>query len=81
MPSYHLIDPKYRGGAAEGYNQWFASNLDWLLEKQKEKIRYWFYGHTHSPKESLLEGVLLLCNPIGYPGENPESHYGKVVEI
>ena len=34
------------------------------------KIKAWFYGHTHTPSKQVIKGIPLLCNPIGYLGEN-----------
>ena len=28
------------------------------------------FGHTHTASEQHIHGVPLLCNPLGYPGEN-----------
>jgi len=70
MPSNSLIDQKYLTPDMLPYNQWFASNLDKLIEKRSEKIRCWIYGHTHCSLKSMISGVPMLCNPIGYPGEN-----------
>ena len=40
------------------------------IERIKPKI--WIYGHTHKAfKHKLNEDTILLCNPMGYPNENP----------
>lgn len=31
----------------------------------------WAYGHTHHPFDELVNGVRVLSNPLGYPGELP----------
>ena len=81
MPSESLIDPKYKTERMAHYNQWFYCNMDNLIESNQEKIQCWFYGHTHTPLTSILHGVPMLCNPIGYPGENTHSDYQKEYEI
>jgi len=78
MPSYSLIDPMYND---ELYNMWFASDLDNIVERYKEKIKYWIYGHTHTSNQSELHGVMMLCNPIGYKGENPGKNYKACVSL
>ena len=70
MPSYDLIDSIYKTDTMKPYNQWFATDMNSFLEKQKEKIKAWIYGHTHKGSEKELYGVPMLCNPQGYPGEN-----------
>lgn len=67
MPSFSLIDDKYKQNM--DLNTAFASELDHII---KPNITAWIYGHTHSPKDMLVNGVQTICNPYGYPGEN---HY------
>lgn len=63
MPSFDLIEPKYKQHNTD-INYAFASDIK---IKDDPSILAWVYGHTHSPKE---QGKF-YCNPIGYPGENP----------
>lgn len=42
----------------------------------------WIYGHTHTPCSKSLNGILYVCNPIGYPEEYHINHrYNKIFEI
>jgi predicted phosphohydrolase len=81
MPSSSLIDVKYLSSEMRPYNQWFYSDMDYLFEKYydqdkvKNKIKGWFYGHTHTPSNQVIKGIPLLCNPIGYPNENKELDF------
>lgn len=70
VPSSSLIDEKYKKPGMQPYNQWFYCNMDELIENKNEKIKCWFYGHTHSVSSKKIKDILFLCNPIGYPGEN-----------
>ena len=70
IPSYDLIHPKYLLPPYQNYNQWFATNLNSLLEKYHSIINCWIYGHTHTALIKYLYEVPYLCNPIGYKGEN-----------
>jgi len=81
VPSYKLIDNKYKTIKNAPYNQWFYSDMDGFIEKNKDKIKYWIYGHTHTPLSSILYDVPVICNPIGYPGENPKPKYDVTVDI
>jgi hypothetical protein len=45
--------------------------MDKFIENNKEKIKCWFYGHTHTPLYSYINSSIpLLCNTIGYPNKN-----------
>ena len=70
VPSNSLIDIKYKTIKMEPYNQWFYSNMDELIIKNRNKINCWIYGHTHTSSNIRISGIPFLCNPIGYPGEN-----------
>ncbi len=67
LPSFALIDRIYK--RYENMNSGFASNLDHLI---KYPVSYWVYGHTHSPSFRVLNGVKMICNPLGYKNENSE---------
>jgi len=56
------------------YNQWFYCDLDNL-------IKYWFYGHTHTPLNVKIHNIPFLCNPIGYPNENIKSNFDIYLDI
>ena len=69
VPSYSLIDAKYKVKQMLPYNQWFYCDMDSFIEANKHKLKCWIYGHTHSQSSTLIENIPFLCNPIGYPGE------------
>ncbi len=70
LPSYSLIDDKYKKPGVDKFNQWFYCDLDNLIKENNNKIKCWFYGHTHTSSNSMLHNVNFVCNPIGYPNEN-----------
>lgn len=76
LPSNTLNDPKYAHYA--NYNQCFSSPIDHLI---KNPIVLWIYGHTHTPSNKIINDVKMICNPIGYPKENPEPDFNCDVEI
>jgi predicted phosphodiesterase len=41
-----------------------------LIKRYKENILVWCHGHTHEAADKIVEGVRVVCNPRGYPGEN-----------
>ncbi len=67
MPSPQLVAPKYAGCDV---NPWFHCNMEKFICNNKNNISCWIYGHTHTASEKHIYGVPMLCNPLGYPGEN-----------
>jgi len=65
LPSYQLIDPKYK--IFKEINCYFATNLDYLFGPH---IKYWLYGHTHQPNQTIINNIKLLVNPLGYKHES-----------
>jgi len=78
IPSKSLIHPKYK--SIKHLHQWFYSDLDNLIQTYPN-IKYWFYGHTHTPYNVLLYNVRFLCNPIGYPNENHKIKYNTYIDL
>jgi predicted phosphohydrolase len=81
MPSESLIDIKYKTPNMMPYNQYFYSNMDNFIERNKDKIKCWIYGHTHSPNIKLIHDIPFLCNPIGYPNENTNIDFNKTYTL
>jgi predicted phosphohydrolase len=81
VPSYSLIDVKYKTPKMEPYNQWFYCNMDDLMEANVNKIKCWIYGHTHTPSNVIIKEIPFLCNPIGYPNENSVLDFQKSFTI
>ena len=75
VPSNSLIDIKYKTPKMLPYNQWFYCNMDDFIETQKDKIKCWIYGHTHTPSNVIINDIPFLCNPIGYPNENKNVNF------
>ena len=75
VPSESLIHTKYKTASMQPYNQWFCCHMDNFIEKNKDKIKCWIYGHTHTPCNKIINGIPFLCNPLGYPGENIEFDF------
>jgi predicted MPP superfamily phosphohydrolase len=81
VPSSSLIDVKYKTERMLPYNQWFYADMDELIRAKGDKIKCWFYGHTHTPSNVVINGIPFLCNPIGYPGENNKIYFQSIIEI
>jgi len=81
VPSGSLIDVKYKTQQMLPYNQWFYCNMDDLIETNVNKIKYWIYGHTHTPSNVIINDIPFICNPIGYPNENSNLDFQKSFTI
>jgi len=81
VPSYSLIDNKYKTEQFKNYNQWFYCDMDLLIKNKGEKIKCWIYGHTHTPSNVVINQIPFLCNPIGYPNENEIQNFNSSIFI
>jgi predicted phosphohydrolase len=81
QPSESLIDEKYLTTNMLPYNQWFYCNMDELIKKKDDKIKCWFYGHTHTPSNVIINKIPFLCNPIGYPNENNNINFQSTITL
>jgi predicted phosphodiesterase len=79
LPSYSLIDEKYKDTYRSYYNQSYASNCDDLMKNSN--IKCWFYGHTHTGSVQTINDVICAANPIGYPDENKNIDFNKVIDL
>jgi hypothetical protein len=42
-----------------------------LVSPLGQRVTHWYNGHTHHRKDHMVGSVYCICNPRGYPGENP----------
>jgi len=59
------IDKLYRNDKETGF---FSFDGEEYVKNTTAKV--WIYGHTHIPNDFEWHGVRLICNQLGYPGEN-----------
>lgn len=59
------IDKRYRNDKETGF---FSFDGEEYVKNTSAKV--WIYGHTHTPNDFEWHGVRLICNQLGYPGEN-----------
>jgi len=68
-PCTETLNPRFDGHFS---NEWYWNPLMLpLLEEFKDQILVWCHGHTHEAADKIVSGVRVVCNPRGYPGENP----------
>ena len=81
-PSFRSISKKHR---RPGYmelsrlNNAYASNLEDWLKEEGIFPSAWIHGHIHERVCYDLDGMLVVSNPFGYPGENLgiKENFGK----
>jgi len=76
VPSTLVIDPIY-DQFRKTYQQCYSSSSEDLI---RPPIHTWIYGHTHRPYVGMINGVHMHCNPIGYPGENKDICFHRIIE-
>jgi predicted phosphodiesterase len=77
-PCVETLDPKFYGHDS---NEWYWSPyMRQVLALHSDKILVWNHGHTHASNEAVVDGVTVVCNPRGYPGEN-KGWVPRTVEI
>ncbi len=68
-PCLDTLHPAYAGHYS---NEWYWNpSMEKLLQKHAPKIAVWVHGHTHASSDKIVHGVRVVCNPRGYPRENP----------
>ncbi|MCY4477353.1 MAG: metallophosphoesterase [Gammaproteobacteria bacterium] len=67
-PTRDAIAPRFKG---DGMNGYFVNDREDLVEDIGAQI--WISGHVHDPYRAVIGNTLVIGNPTGYPGEQPES--------
>lgn len=76
-PTSRSTHPRFRGDSGNCY---FNNNLDeWIMNRPQ--IKYWFCGHTHWKHSYNIENCEVICNPLGYPGENTGFDSNLAIEL
>lgn len=69
-PTMETLNARFEGHYS---NEWYWNPmLGEVLRKHADKILVWCHGHTHAAADKIVDGVRVVCNPRGYPGENPD---------
>lgn len=68
-PCTETLDPRFEGQYSNLY--YYNPYMRELLEEYTDQIHVWCHGHTHAFADKIVEGVRVVCNPRGYPRENP----------
>lgn len=66
-PSHLSVDPMFLADKHKEMNRAYYSDLDQLI-LDRENIKFWCHGHTHSNHDYMIGQCRVLCNPRGYYG-------------
>lgn len=67
-PCIETLDKRFENHYS---NEWYWNPfMRQILSEHRDKILVWNHGHTHKSNEAVVDGVRIVCNPRGYPGEN-----------
>lgn len=79
-PSIKSIADKYQGDPT---NPYFVNDIP-DEEIQAIGAKLWVHGHVHSAFDYMIGETRIICNPLGYPGENfidPREYQVVMVDI
>ena len=76
MPTRFSVHEKYAGDPC---SRFFLCEMDDVIFDLQPKV--WIHGHTHIPFDYRLGDTRVLCNPLGYPRENPGPYKPVTVEV
>jgi hypothetical protein len=71
LPSFSLINEDFRKPQYADINRAFASEVDEFIA---DPVVFWAHGHSHRYNDTRINGVRVVCNPMGYPGENTKKY-------
>jgi Icc-related predicted phosphoesterase len=75
LPSVLSVAPRFKDSPLNCY---FVGDVSDLIAKHRPALA--LHGHTHLPCDYMLGSTRVLCNPLGYPGEE-RARPPVVVEI
>jgi len=75
-PSERSVHARYKGNPDNGS---YYSDLDSLILATQPKL--WIHGHMHDSSDYKIGGTRIICNPRGYPRENPAGWDFKYIEV
>jgi predicted phosphodiesterase len=78
--THHAPSLRCLSGVPTPLDAAYANDWDDLL---RPPVALWVHGHTHDPRDHVVGGVRVVCNPRGYPGEPLGAPFeaAKIVEV
>ena len=78
MPFRDSIPAQFENSAL---NDFFYAGDDSDILIRSRQPRLVLHGHTHSAQAYQIGDMTVVCNPLGYPGENTGFRTDKVIEL
>ena len=78
-PSERSVNSRYASGPYSALDRAYYSDLDDLVAISNAAL--WIHGHVHTNFDYEIGNTRVLCNPRGYPGENPDWNPAMVIEV
>jgi len=76
MPTQLSVHERY---VNDPCNRFFLCEMDNVILDLQPK--FWIHGHTHLPCNYSLGNTRVVCNPLGYPNENPGPYGPVTIEV
>lgn len=68
-PCLETLNPAFKDDFT---NEWYWNpELGDILREFSDRILIWNHGHSHASMDEIVDGIRVVCNPRGYPRENP----------
>jgi hypothetical protein len=77
-PSWKSIHPKYAN--QQMTNSAYASNLEDVM-LDNPHVALWTHGHVHHCWDYMIGDTRVICNPHGYPNENPDFDPNLLIDL
>lgn len=75
MPHRDCVHSRFTNDSLNGA---FKSDLDELFN---EELALWIHGHTHDTVDIMVNDTRIVCNPLGYPSEQPYNSCNEELVI
>lgn len=78
LPSQRCVAPKFANSLL---NRFFVCDVEALIRERRPAL--WLHGHTHAAHDLVIGQTRIVCNPLGYPGEDhtDAGRLGLVVDL
>lgn len=76
-PSFRSVPEEFKNGFCNGA---YCNSLDEFI-MDHQQIKFWAHGHTHNAQDYMIEQCRVLCNPVGYQGQNTNFNPNLILEI
>lgn len=73
LPSKKLIAGEFSQPQYAISNTAYFTDLEWMIQKYRNKLVYWFCGHSHITEVMKINKTIVYLNPMGTPGDEHKT--------